>query len=136
MFIENVSYDSFEKGFHIQPTENAVAIQILAPDSDYGEITPFPFSPYKYKSIHQFRINDSCKDEDGMTDEQAKEILTILQKALYEENNVIVHCAMGHSRSGAVAEIGELMGFNTTGRHRSPNIQMKSKMKSFLFGVL
>ena len=42
--------------------------------------------------------------------------------------NVVVHCHMGVSRSGAVAEVGTIMGFRDVGKFRVPNLMVKKKL--------
>lgn len=90
------------------------------------------FTPLKHEkrfhSIHEFEFLDA---EDGFdegflfTKEQAKSIMDILVKALDEDIDVVVHCNMGRCRSGAVAEIGVIMGFTDAGRPRQPNLLVK-----------
>lgn len=46
--------------------------------------------------------------------------------------NVIVHCHMGICRSGAVAAVGVMMGFNDVGSHRIPNLLVKHRMMAAL----
>ena len=46
--------------------------------------------------------------------------------------NVIVHCVAGVCRSGAVCEIGVMMGFDDTEVFRSPNLLVKHKMMKVL----
>lgn len=66
-------------------------------------------------------------DEDFLiTTTQAAEIVTILECALDSDMNVVVHCNAGICRSGAVAEVGEMMGFEYAGSHKQPNIRVKS----------
>ena len=45
---------------------------------------------------------------------------------------VVVHCHAGVCRSGAVCEIGVMMGFNDTEVFRSPNLLVKHKMMQVL----
>jgi hypothetical protein len=42
--------------------------------------------------------------------------------------NVIVHCHAGVCRSGAVCEVGVMLGFNDTEVFRSPNLLVKHRM--------
>jgi hypothetical protein len=42
--------------------------------------------------------------------------------------NVVVHCHAGVCRSGAVCEIGVMLGFNDTEAFRSPNLLVKHRM--------
>ena len=46
--------------------------------------------------------------------------------------NVIVHCHAGVCRSGAVAELGVMLGFKDTESFRSPNLLVKHKMMKAL----
>lgn len=46
--------------------------------------------------------------------------------------NVVVHCVAGICRSGAVCEIGVMMGFRDTQEFRSPNLLVKHKMMKSL----
>jgi hypothetical protein len=42
--------------------------------------------------------------------------------------DVVVHCVAGVCRSGAVCEVGVMMGFNDTEVFRAPNLLVKHKM--------
>jgi hypothetical protein len=46
--------------------------------------------------------------------------------------NVVVHCHAGICRSGAVAEVGVMMGFADCERFRIPNLLVKHKMMRVL----
>ena len=46
--------------------------------------------------------------------------------------NVVVHCHAGVCRSGAVAEVGVMMGFADCERFRIPNLLVKHKMMRVL----
>ena len=46
--------------------------------------------------------------------------------------NVVVHCVAGVCRSGAVAEVGVMMGFRDAEAFRSPNLLVKHKMMKCL----
>ena len=71
----------------------------------------------------------SKKSHDGaITNEDAKGIAAALQEAWNEGMNVVVHCHMGVSRSGAVAEVGTIMGFRDVGKFRVPNLMVKKKL--------
>lgn len=133
-FILNVGAGFFKTGEHKNPGDNSIAIQILSKGGDFGpteEPTPFPVSPHKFKEHHYFRIEDT-EDETGITEEEALKIVDILKDALKNGSNVIVHCAAGVCRSGAVAEIGIIMGFDDTKAFRSPNLRMKRMMMQIL----
>ena len=55
-------------------------------------------------------------------------LVKLLQHALDERMNVVVHCVAGMCRSGAVVEVGVMMGFIDPDKLRIPNILVKHKM--------
>ncbi len=72
-------------------------------------------------------------DEDfKINDEQATELVRLLQRALDNSMNVVVHCHAGICRSGAVVEVATMMGFTATDRYRQPNLRVKHKMMKVL----
>ena len=131
-WIQNVALVDIKKGSHYDPGPNNVLIQIV----DTG--MEFPEPKHKFNSVHQFQFldleeEDECiEPEMKITDEQAKSLVLILKQALLNRSNVIVHCIAGVCRSGAVAEVGIMMGFVDTGDFRSPNLLVKHKMMSVL----
>ena len=136
MWIQNVSMSDIRQGFHIDPGFNSMLIQIVDPAH------PFPVPKYQFRETHQFEFLDI--EQDGMTnngdgkwtdmsefairDEQAAELVRLLQHALEQHMNVIVHCHAGVCRSGAVAEVGVMLGFRDSEAFRSPNLLVKHKM--------
>lgn len=128
MWIQNVALSDIQKGFHINPGDNAMLIQIVDPCME------FPTPLYKFKETHQFEFLDLEKDdmpsaeEFKITDLQAEQLVSLLEKALLHRMNVIVHCVAGVCRSGAVCEVGVMMGFDDTEVFRSPNLLVKHKM--------
>ena len=77
--------------------------------------------------------NDTCiEPEMKINDDQAKSLVILLKQALLNRSNVIVHCVAGVCRSGAVCEVGVMMGFDDTEAFRSPNLLVKHKMMSVL----
>jgi len=126
--IQNVSLYAVAKGDHYK-SDNAVLIQIVDPDME------FPTPTNHFKEVFQFKFLDVEKTDleyGRITYEQAKELVAILQKALDANQDVIVHCVMGVCRSGAVAEIGTMMGFGETNVYRQPNLLVKSLMMKAL----
>ena len=128
MFIQNCAMFEIEKGQHQDPGANSMLIQIADTDA-----TNFATPKHTFQVIKQFKFldienNQPEADVLGITDQQAKEIYESLEHALKHNMNVIVHCVMGVCRSGAVVEMGVVMGFEDTGRHRSPNLRVKSKL--------
>lgn len=127
MWIQNVALSDITKGFHINPGENAMLIQIVDPAME------FPTPLYKFKEVHQFEfldleVNDPWGEEFKVTEVQAKELVDLLLKAYGQRMNVIVHCVAGVCRSGAVCEIGVMLGFEDTEVFRSPNLMVKHLM--------
>lgn len=133
MFIQNVSYNSVKHNLHKDPGANSMLIQIGDPGSC------FPVPKYlNFKEIHQFEFLDLDErgfeyyDEAKITDTQAADLCKLLLHALDQEMNVIVHCAAGICRSGAVCEIGVMLGFEDTYVFRNPNMLVKKKMMKYL----
>lgn len=130
-WIENVSWDDVKNGWHSDLGENKMLIQIADP------ATFFPSPKHTFKEIHQFEFLDA-EDADGfpdeakISDEQAAELVRLLQHALDNSMNVLVHCHAGICRSGAVVEVGTMMGFTATDRYRQPNLRVKHKMMKVL----
>jgi predicted protein tyrosine phosphatase len=130
-WIQNVALSDIPKGFHIDAGINSMLIQIVDP------AMAFPTPKHQFKEIHQFEFLDLEKDdpwgeEFKITDEQAQQLVTLLQKALDNRMNVIVHCVAGVCRSGAVCEVGVMMGFDDTEVFRSPNLMVKHKLMKCL----
>lgn len=125
-FIQNVAYIDVVKGHHIDPGPNSMLIQI----TDVNMDPPTP--KYHFDEVHQFQFLDVEQGDEmyefAMTPEQAKEIVSLLKHALENKMTVIVHCVAGICRSGAVAEVGTMMGFRDTETYRSPNTWVKYLM--------
>lgn len=128
MWIQNVSIKDIKTGSHHDPGENSILIQILDPPGD------FPKPKYNFKEIYQFQFldieeNDYALDEEmRCSKSQAEELVKILYHALHNQMNVIVHCYAGVSRSGAVCEVGIMMGFSDTDTYRNSNKLVKNLM--------
>lgn len=130
-WIENVSWDAVKNGWHSDMGENSMLIQIADP------ATFFPQPLKTFKEIHQFEFldaedGDRFPDECMVQDDQAAELVRLLQHALDNSMNVLVHCHAGICRSGAVVEVGSIMGFTPTERFRQPNLRVKHKMMKVL----
>lgn len=131
MWIQNVSMSDIKQGFHIDPGFNSMLIQIVDPAYE------FPVPKYQFRETHQFEFldaerDDKFPDEAKITDAQAQELVRLLQHAQEQRMNVIVHCHAGVCRSGAVAELGVMLGFKDTESFRSPNLLVKHKMMKAL----
>lgn len=127
-WIQNVAMSDIKKGFHIDPGPNAMLIQITDPPGD------FPTPKYSFKEVHQFQFLDIEENDFALEEsmrcshEQAAELVRLLQHALANRMNVIVHCHAGVCRSGAVCEVGVMLGFDDTEAFRSPNLLVKHRM--------
>ena len=60
--------------------------------------------------------------------EDAAKLVALLKHALDNKMNVVVHCFAGICRSGAVCEVGVMMGFQDAERTRIPNLRVKQKL--------
>jgi hypothetical protein len=131
-WIQNVALADIPKGHHIRVGENSMLIQIVDPDMD------FPKPKHQFKETHQFKFldieaNDFTIDEAfRCSDSQAEQLVRLLQHALENRMDVVVHCHAGICRSGAVAEIGVMLGFADAEAFRSPNLLVKHKMMKVL----
>lgn len=131
-WIENVSKDAVRNGHHFDAGPNAMLIQIGDPASTF----PTPKFPFKVVSRH-FEFLDAENDgsfpeECLISDQDAQELVDLLQYALDNSMNVVVHCHAGICRSGAVTEVATMMGFTATERLRIPNLLVKHKMMKVL----
>jgi len=130
-WIQNVALSDIPKGHHVAVGENSMLIQIVDPAME------FPTPRHTFKEVHQFEFLDA-EDQDGFDDDfkishaQAAELVRLLQHALDNHMDVIVHCMAGLCRSGAVCEVGVMMGFQDTERFRSPNLRVKHRMMQAL----
>ncbi len=125
-WIKNISMYDIMNGNHPYG-DDVILIQICDPD------TPFPVAKHNFHSIYQFKFLDLERDDvdlnnDKITQSQANQLSAILAYALRDNKNVLVHCHMGICRSGAVCEVGVMMGFDDTGVYRNPNLLVKNLM--------
>lgn len=127
-FIQNVGAADIPIGNHINPGENSMLIQI----SDPGSSKPEP--KHVFKERHYFEFLDVERDDEVIDEsvrcspQQGAQLASLLQRALKEDMNVIVHCYAGICRSGAVAEVGVILGFDDTNTFRLPNLLVKHNM--------
>jgi len=131
-WIENVAASDIPIGFHHDAGPNAMLISIVDPASWRPE------AKHQFKERHNFEFldveeNDQVLEESmKCSQEQANELVRLLQHALDNRMNVVVHCFAGICRSGAVCEVGVMMGFDDTERFRSPNLLVKHRMMKAL----
>ena len=131
-WIENCSADDIPKGLHHAAGINSMLIQIMDPASR------FPIPKHQFKESHFFRFldierDDDCFDEEcRVSDTQARDLVRLLQQAFAKRMNVVVHCFAGMCRSGAVVEVGVMLGFTAVEKFRFPNLLVKHKMLTVL----
>ena len=130
-WIENVAASDVSTGFHYDCGPNAMLISITDP----AGWKPLP--KHNFREVHEFEFLDA-EDEDGfpdeckISDEQAEQLVALLNHAKENAMNVVVHCHAGICRSGAVVEVATMIGFTATDRYRQPNLRVKSKMMKVL----
>jgi predicted protein tyrosine phosphatase len=131
-WIENVAAADVPMRFHHEAGENSMLIQIMDPAPTW-----WPTPAHDFKEVHRFEFmdverNDNWPEEAKITTAQAEEIVRLLKHALENRMNVVVHCMAGLCRSGAVTEVGVMMGFDDTERFRSPNLMVKHSLMKAL----
>jgi predicted protein tyrosine phosphatase len=131
-WIENVAAADIPLRFHHEAGPNSMLIQIMDPCPTW-----WPTPAHEFREIHKFEFMDVERDdkwpnEVKITQTQAEEIVRLLQHALDNRMNVVVHCMAGLCRSGAVTEVGVMMGFDDTKRFRSPNLLVKHSLMKAL----
>lgn len=132
-WIQNVSKQDVNLGWHMDAGPNAMLIRIQDPATEFGNI----HHKDMFKEVHEFEFldaedGDRFPEETMISDEQAEKLVALLQHALDKSMNVVVHCHAGICRSGAVVEVGKMMGFTPADRYRQPNLRVKHKMMKAL----
>lgn len=127
-WIQNVGISDIKSARHFEAGENSMLIQIVDPAYE------FPTPLKQFKEVHQFEFLDieEHDHEFACTQAQAERLVQLLQHALEKRMNVVVHCHAGVCRSGAVCEVGVMLGFNDTEVFRSPNLVVKHRMMKAL----
>jgi len=101
-WIENVAADDIPTRFHHEAGENSMLISIVDPASWR------PTPAHKFKEQHNFEFLDIEKNDFALDEamrcsqEQANELVRLLQHALANRMNVVVHCYAGVQRSATV----------------------------------
>ena len=127
-WIQNTSMSDVKRGTHRNPGPNAMLIQICDPPGD------FPEPHFTFQEVHQFQFLDVERDTEVLDEAmrcsqaQADELVRLLQHAQANDMNVVVHCHAGVCRSGAVCEVGVMIGFQDTYVFRSPTLLVKHGM--------
>ena len=144
-FIQNVSRRCIELGDHligkdnwysditkVQYLRDTVLISISDPDQKPPE-AHYAFKEYLFLDFLDLEEDQMPEAESlKISYEDAEKIIKFLQDALDNAYNVVVHCTAGVCRSGAVAEVGTMMGFRETGAYRQPNLMVKRYLMKVL----
>lgn len=130
-FIENASKSDVFHGHHYDAGDNSMLIRIQDPATEFGKIK------HNFKEVYEFEFldaedDDGFEDECKISDDQARDIIGLLQRAIDNRMNVVVHCHAGICRSGAVVEVATMMGFTPAERYRQPNLRVKRKLMQVL----
>ena len=144
-FIQNVSRRCIELGDHLIGEDNwysditkvrYLRDTVLISISDPDQQPPIPYYSFKtslYLDFLDLEENQMPEAESlKISYEDAEKIIKFLQDALDNGYNVVVHCTAGVCRSGAVAEVGTMMGFRETGAYRQPNLMVKRYLMKVL----
>ena len=127
-WILNVPMIDVMNNTHPNPGPDSMLIQI----SDTGTDAPDP--KFRFREVYQLEFLDVERDDFVLNERmrcsqhQADILVDLLKRALQEKMNVIVQCTAGICRSGAVCEIGVMMGFDDTKAYRQPNLLVKELM--------
>lgn len=127
-FIQNIAAADVPRAMHEDPGPNSMLISITDPGGWK------PDAKHVFKERHNFEFLDiekdtPCDDEEmRCSPAQAAELAALLTRAFNEDMNVIVHCYAGICRSGAVCEVGTIIGFDDTHTYRQPNLLVKHGM--------
>lgn len=126
MWITNTSRRNIETGNHAFQPDNTILISIRDICTEPVEISE------EFMNVYDFEFQDSDDAELGIQEAQAREMATILQACADLETNVVVNCVAGIYRSGAVVEVGTMIGFRDLGAHRIPNVRVKTMLMQAL----
>lgn len=122
MWVQNVSKQRIKEGDHYLDS-NTVLIQIQDVCTEF--VVPKYASTFKEIYQFEFMDDDDPNKEENIQQDQADQIANILIDCHKNRHNVVVHCHAGVCRSGAVAEVAEMMGFDYVGDYKIPNTLVK-----------
>jgi predicted protein tyrosine phosphatase len=129
-WIGNYSYADIRSGNHAIEPNRTVLIRIMGighvfEEADVARRSEF-LNIYKFafEDLEPTEVHDETQFGE-MVPVQAVIMHWYMRDALNAGYNVVVHCVQGLCRSGAVTEVGVMMGFNDLGRPRLPNMHVK-----------
>ena len=128
-WIGNYSKTAVHEGLHFANNENnSVLIQISDCDS-------YPLEPARtFTEVHRFWFDDveDESDKNSVNNKQIEQIAQVLKKAYEKNQDVVVNCHAGLCRSGAITEVGIMLGFKDAETKRIPNLFVKNKLATYL----
>ena len=131
--IQNVSRYDVESGSHLATDSGRKVVLIQISDPDTAHPTPAK----SFEKIFKFKFLDieedqECPDQWRPSADDAYYIASILLTCLQMDYDLVVHCHAGVCRSGAVAEVGEMLGFEYAGSYKQPNVALKKHLMNAL----
>lgn len=123
--IENIGQTDFLSGNFKTNPKNAIVIRIAYPNCSFDipnwdDSVVFRTEFFNFDDIECAFMEDEGKK--GINPKQASQIVSTLVMAQKLNMNVIVHCAVGISRSGAIVEFAVThLGFTGVHNDRIPN---------------
>ena len=116
MEIYNYSLNDIKRGEHEVP-ENAVLIQIYESHS----VCPKAPRADEFSQVFQFELSDKEFEFTAPEITQAQALKATLRLLARNSIPIVVHCAAGLSRSGAVVEAALELGYTDPEFEREPN---------------
>ena len=132
MFITNVPMAAVTHGKYPKWVGDKNTILIQIQDPDYSPMAKFANAKKRsrFVRVYQYRFEDDVRGPNVITDDDANSIVGALNFAKQHGYNVLVHCHAGLCRSGAVTEVGVMLGFeDVNGNPRIPNTLVKQKLR-------
>lgn len=128
-WIVNCSRAAVKYGDHFHEPGKTWLIQISDCDNYPG--AKFVEPQLEFGQVLQLRFDDTENEShpNAMNQHEAEMIAEFLKSALEQNQNVVVHCVAGICRSGAVVEVGIMLGFMDRFVHRIPNQLVKQKLR-------
>lgn len=107
---------------------DCILIRLHNPDYEFPEGESEFLREVFFHEVYELGIDDSYI----IPEETIEKLAKLISDAKEREQNIVVHCHAGISRSGAVVEVATMMGYKDIGRHRNPNRVIKEKLRKAL----
>lgn len=135
LYVHNVDYLSFKEGWFVNTPKNKT-ILISICDADKKFHVPKGSQMDDWAGAWCFHFDDIGPELNGvddcyaMTETQGQSLVCILNDAVHNKWNVVVHCTAGLCRSGAVAEfLIRHFGYHEVNPVRLPNIHVLNTLE-------